>query len=347
MIKSLFLSKILFIMGISILSLAGFLGFFPLSEAWASCGSGNCFLVTGGEGVSSSGQMTLDISYRYIPMDDFQRGSSGAPEALTPKVDFENREIEGRHHREIQTINELLQVDIAYGVTERFSLQVAIPLINNRTHEHFDGVSATDPGEFTRQDGASGIGDIRVMGKYAPIIKTRHLFVVGGGVKLPTGEYKLSNAEGNINEPTIQPGTGAYDVLFSFFYDYQIRPHQLDAFFSGNHQLTTKNDLDYEFGDQTLLNVGFNYLLEGERKVTLSSQLNYRHAERDHFDTVNGRQGVPSTGGDWLNFTPGIRAQASDRLSLYSFLQIPVYQYVNEENLVPRYGLVLGATYVF
>jgi len=321
----------------------------PSPNAWASCGSGNCFLVTGAQdGIATPGQVTLDISYRYIPMDDFQRGSSSTPEVLTPKIDFENRVIENPHHREVRTINELMQVDVVYGVTERFTLQLALPLVNDRMHEHYDGVTTpSTAGTFTREDGSSGIGDIRLTGKYAPVVSTRHLFVLGGGVKFPTGEYKLLDAEGTINEPTVQPGTGAYDFLFSFFYDYQIRPHKLDAFFSGNYQLATENDLNYEFGDQTFLNLGLNYLLESERKITLSGQLNYRHAERDHFDTTSGTQGVPSTGGDWLNLTPGIRVQASDQLSLYSFVQLPLYQYVNEVNLVPRYGLVLGATYSF
>ncbi len=338
-------------------SISGFLLFLLIAlgsivisqSAWASCGASNCFLVTGaGGGISTPGQVTLDISYRYIPMDDFQRGSSSTSQVLTPEIDFENRTIENPHHREVRTINELMQLDINYGVNERFTLQLALPLINDRMHEHYDGVtSASTPGTFTRQVGSSGMGDIRLTGKYAPVVLTRHLLVVGGGLKFPTGEYKLSNAEGSINEPTIQPGTGAYDFLFSLFYDYQIKPHKLDVFFSGSYQLTTKNDLDYQFGDQTLLNIGFNYLLETERKITLSSQINYRRTERDHFDTVSGTQGVPSTGGDWVNFTPGIRVQASDPLALYSFLQLPIYQYVNETSLVQRYGLVLGASYTF
>ncbi len=336
------------IMGLSLCFFSILVSLFPFSDVWASCGSGNCFLVTGGQGISSPGHMTLDISYRYIPMDDFQRGSSSTSEALTPKIDFENRRIENPHHREIRTINELVQVDIGYGVSERFTLQLTLPLMNDRAHEHYDGVtSAATPGTFTRQDGSSGMGDMRLTGKYAPIVLTRHLFVVGGGVKFPTGEYKLSNSEGSINEPTVQPGTGSYDFLFSLFYDYQVIPHKFDIFVSGSYQLNTENDLNYEFGDQTLLNFGINYRLESERKTTLSTQINYRHTDRDHFDTISGTQGVPATGGDWVNLTPGIRIQASDRLSLYSFLQFPIYQYVNEVNLVPRYGLVLGATYTF
>lgn len=310
-------------------------------NAGASCGSANCFLVTGTqEGISVPGQMTLDVSYRYIPMDIFHRGSSKTNEAVVPKVDFENRIIIPDHHREVRTINELLQVDVGYGVTDKLTVQVAIPLKNDRSHEHFDEVG--EPGEFfTREDGSSGLGDIRVIAKYAPIVLTRHLVVVGGGLKLPSGEYKLHDTLGKINEPTIMPGSGSYDFLFSAFYDYQIVPHSLDAFFSGSYQLTTENDLDYEFGNQILLNAGLGYLLT--EKVSVSGQINLREAKRDKF--IGG--GVSSTGGTWINITPGIRVQASDNLGLYTFLQIPVLQDVNEVNLVARFGLAIGASYTF
>lgn len=314
-------------------------------HAGASCGSANCFLVTGTqEGVSVPGQMTLDISYRYIPMDDFHRGSSDTNEAVVPKVDFENRIIIPDHHREVRTINELLQIDVGYGITDKLTVQLAIPLKNDRTHEHFDEVGTPDE-FFTREDGSSGLGDIRLIAKYAPVVMTRHLVVVGGGLKFPSGEYKLFDSQGKINEPTIMPGTGSYDFLFSFFYDYQITPHFLDAFFSGSYQLTTENDLDYEFGDQTLLNTGVSYLLT--EKISVSGQVNIRLAERDEFGTINGQRDVPSTGGTWVNITPGIRVQASDNLGLYTFLQIPVFQDVNDVNLVARYGLAIGASYTF
>ncbi len=325
--------------------LAGFcasLSFFlSTPQAWSSCGSANCFLVTGTqEGISNSGQMTLDISYRYIPMDDFQRGSGSVGEAVVPKVDFGAGVIEDGHHREVRTVNELMQVDVGYGIAERFTVQVSIPLVNDRSHEHFDGVGTAGE-EFTRQDGTSGMGDIRINGRYAALVRTRHLLVLGLGLKLPTGEYKLLDAHGEINEPTIMPGTGSIDYLFSFFYDYQIRPHKLDAFLSGSYQLTTENDLGYEFGEQSILNTGLGYI--ANEKVTVSGQLNLRHTPHDQFKDI----GVASTGGTWLYVTPGIRVQASDALGLYSFVQIPVYQYVNEVNLVSRYALALGASYTF
>ncbi len=319
----------------------GLLPLLAASNLWASCGSANCFLVTGTqEGVTSPGAITLDISYRYIPMDDFHKGSSDTNEAVVPKVDFENGVIIPGHHREVRTVNELMQVDISYGVTERFTLQVALPLINDRSHEHFDEVG-TDDEFFTRQDGTSGLGDLRINGRYAALVSTRNLLVLGGGIKLPTGEYKLLDSKGEINEPTIMPGTGSYDFVASLFYDYQVTPHKLDAFFSGSYQFNTENDLDYQRGDQTLLNTGLNYRLT--EKVSVSGQVNFRFSPRDEFKG----QDVASTGGTWINLTPGINVQASDRLGLYTFVQVPVFQDVNEVNLVSRYGLAVGASYSF
>ena len=42
----------------------------PSGEAGASCGSANCFLVTGTqEGIAAPGQVILDLSYRWMRAD--------------------------------------------------------------------------------------------------------------------------------------------------------------------------------------------------------------------------------------------------------------------------------------
>ncbi|TAK02537.1 MAG: transporter [Candidatus Manganitrophaceae bacterium] len=305
--------------------------------ALASCGSANCFLVTGTqEGIASPGQLVLDLSYRWIPMDQVHRGSQSAEEALVPRIDFENGEIVQNGHREIRTNNELAQLDVSYGVTPRFALTLAVPFMNNRTHEH-----AHVPGTFTREDGTAGFGDLRLVGKYALWISTKHLLVGGLGIKAPTGEYKLLDHDGEINEPTLQPGTGSWDPLASLYYAYQIIPHELDAFVSTSYQYTTENSLDYQIGSTLIVNAGVSYRIN--EKVLTSLQVNGRQAPHDEF---HGRT-VSSTGGRWVYITPGITVQASPNTALYTHLQLPVYQYVNEVNLVPRYGLIFGISHVF
>ena len=306
----------------------------------ASCGSANCFLVTGTqEGIATQGQIILDLSYRFIPMDQIQKGSKSASEALVPRIDFENGVIVPDGHNEIRTNNELAQLDVSYGISPRLALAITIPFFNLRTHEH-----THVPGDFTRQDGTSGFGDVRLTGKYALWISAQHLMVAGLGVKAPTGEYKLLDHEGEINEPTIQPGSGSWDGIFTAYYTYKIRPRPLDAFFSGSHQIATENELGYKFGNTLIVNGGMNYLFSSEEKPkTVSLQVNMRQAPHDEF---KGEQ-VPGTGGTWVYLTPGVKVQSSPNTTFYTHLQLPVYQYVNETNLVPRYGLIFGMSHAF
>src|SRR3989338_6772396 len=296
---------------------------FP-SAGWSSCGSSNCFLGVGTqEGVIVPGQVILDLSYRFIPMDLVQEGSKSASEALVPKIDFENGEIIQGGHSETRTNNELAQMDASFGVTPAFSMMFSIPFFNLRTHEHTHGQE-----DFSRQDGTSGFGDIRLIGKYAFHAGTRHLFVGGLGVKAPTWEYKLLDHDGEINEPTIMPGTGSWDGLVAAYFSPQVLPRRLEAFFSASYQVTTENDLDYQFGNTLLINGGAGYLFSFQDKpVTTTLQLNMRQSPRDEF---KGDE-VPSTGGRWIYITPGIRLQASADTAVYVHVQMPVYQYVNDE----------------
>lgn len=319
------------------LLIAGFI-FVPRSEA--SCGSANCFLVTGTqEGIASPGQVIFDLSYRWIPMDQVQRGNDSADIAEVPRIDFTHGEIVAGGHTEIRTNNQLMQLDVSYGLSSEAALTLAIPFMNDRTHEH-----AHEGGDFSRQDGSSGFGDIRLIGKIAPWITTRQLAVLGVGIKLPTGEYKLLDHEGEINEPTIQPGTGSWDALFSAHYSYQISPHEWDVFLGSSYQLATENGKDYRFGNTFILNGGTSTSFTLHEKMTTGSlQVNLRHTPRDEFRGED----VPSTGGTWVYLTPGLRLASSPNTSFYAHVQWPIYQRVNEVNLVPRYGLIFGVSHAF
>src|SRR5439155_11558342 len=184
--------------------------------ARATCGSANCFLVTGTqEGVSASGILTVDLSYRFISQTRRLSGTKEVGEVLVPKVDFENGLLLPDHHREIRTQNTLVQIDLSYGLTPRLTLAGSLPIINQRDHEHWDDVGVAGEEHFTRTDGTSGFGDVRLGARYALIVKTKDLLTGAVAIKLPTGTYTLHDSEGNINEPTIQPGTGTTDVILS------------------------------------------------------------------------------------------------------------------------------------
>ena len=313
-----------------------------VSMAQASCGSANCSLIAGSqEGVTSKGRFTVDLSFRYIPQENKRKGTGDTPEVLVPKVDFANKELELEHHREYLTINKLAQFDVSYGVTDKFTVTLNIPFFNDRYHEHDDGVEDGDPGHFTNQDGSTGFGDVTLLFKYAIVNSIKHLLVAGVGAKFASGEYLLKNSEGEINEPTIMPGTGSNDAIISAFYNFSFIPNSLNFFVSASHRFTSENPLEYQVGDGTFIDGGVSYFLTD--KIVVSAQLNARIARRDMFEGMH----VPSTGGEFLNFTPGARLIVSYNASIYSHVQIPVYNRVNEVNLVPAYGFLLGGTYGF
>ena len=302
----------------------------------AACGGGNCSLITGSQdGVLGKDKFVMDLSYRYVLSENPHRGSNSTNQALVPKVNFETRSLELEEHKELRTVNKLAQFDISYGVTEKFTLSLNMPFFNDRFHEHEDG------GVFNNVDGTSGFGDITLVAKYAFWQTTKHMFVGGIGIKFATGDYKLRDSDGGINEPTLMPGTGSYDAILSGIYNYSAIPNKLNIFTSVSHRFTTENDLDYLFGDTTLIDVGAAYLLT--KIVSISGQVNTRISGRDKFIDLD----VPSTGGEFIFFTPGVRLAVSDDVSIYSHVQLPIYQRVNDENLVEDYGLMLGVSYGF
>jgi hypothetical protein len=311
------------------------------APARATCGSANCFLVTGTqEGVADRGRFTVDLSYRYVRQSRMLEGRHDVSEVLTPGIDFENGVIEPDHHREIETQNSLVEVDMAYGVGARLTVAGTLPIINNRDHQHFDDVGTPEE-SFTEDASTSGFGDVRLGVRGALLVRPSNLLVGGLAVKFPTGEYRLLDGEGTIGEPTIMPGTGSTDFIASLHYAHTWKGPQLEGFAAVAYRLNTENDLHYQMGDETLLSAGVSRRT-GER-LTWSVQVNGRRTGRDRY---LGTQ-VSSTGATFVNLSPGLSVHAGEGLSLYGFVQVPVYQYVNEAQLAARTGLMLGVSKTF
>lgn len=307
----------------------------------ASCGSASCFLVTHSEeGVEFAGSFQVDLSYRYVDQTRKLAGSHAASEVLVPKINFEEQIIEPDHHREISTRNTMLRLDLAYGITSRVSVFGVLPLFVEKDHEHFDDADTPNP-TFTNTDGTRGFGDVALGARYALLVKANDLLLGSVSVKLPTGAYELLDSEGAVNEPTIQPGTGSYDGLITLHYVRHRFPEPIEWFVSGSGRFNGRNPLHYRVGTEAVVSGGASYAA-GQRWV-FSLQANVRHAGRDDYRG----EGVPSTGSDSFSLSPGVRFRTGDRLELYGYVQLPVYQNVNEAQLAPRMGFIFGLSKSF
>lgn len=324
----------------ALLSLA--LSFIVLSPApRASCGSASCFLVTQTkDGIADAGIFQLDLSFRYVDQDRKLSGSGSIDEVLTPKVDFEGRTIVPDHHREIATRSSTVQAEIRYGVTERVTVLADLPLFKDKAHQHWDDVGAPDEA-FVANAGHRGLGDFAAGARYAFLVKAYDLVFGTAMVKAPTGPYKELDSEGSIDEPGIQPGSGSWDGALSATWAHDRHDGRVEGFLTGSWRENGRNGLDYRLGRELQLSGGARFPF-GSRG-DLSVQLNAERTERDDYRGA----AVPSTGHAIVYLTPGGRIASKDGLSFYGYIQLPVYDRVNDAQLAPRLGLVVGVSKSF
>lgn len=325
---------------VAVLAVAG-LELAAAPDVHATCGSTACFLSTRTQDGSLLGHsFRLDLSYRYVDQSRRRIGGSSADEVLTPGIDFADGSLELDHHREIRTGFHVIQADASYGLTDRLSLLASIPLLSAKHHEHVV-IEEGEPERLSDGDGTTGIGDLQLGARYALLPSSRDLVILTAAVKLPTGAHKRLDTGGEITEPSLQPGTGSTDVTGSVLYSHQLSSPGAEVFLTGSYRRNGTSDLDYHLGDEAQAGVGYQRTFAG--KWTASLQANLRHGARDRFIEFQ----VPSTGSTLVNVTPGLRYDISSGLSVYGFLPLPVHQHVNEAQLTPKWGAVVGFTRLF
>lgn len=362
---------------------AFFLGLGAFSLAWpivqpahGSCGSVTCFVVIGSQQqVSPKGLLTVNGFYNYTPQGTLLSGTDG----VIPAVDLDNRQLILGHHKEIRTITQMYTLDLNYGVTDRFGLEIAIPYKKIR-HRHIDGLGEANggAGEETRFSD-NGFGDILINAKYNLLPTLRSMVVMGFGVYVPSGDHDqttagLSGEPGETMEPTAQIGRGQVGLQASFYQTYELIPHRLNQFTSGSYRHTFRNNFGYQWGDQFDFGVGAN--LVTVPWLVLTNQFNFRYMARDHFEGSLARsqtpsdptfpdeaivldenirnRAVPTTGSTFFAYTPGfqvglgelIKTPLTENTSMYFYAQIPVYRDFNG-NLAQGTSFVFGLTKMF
>lgn len=311
--------------------------------ACASCG---CTLSTDWEnlGLSSQPGLQLDIRYDYLNQNQLRSGTSTiSPFAASQRVNNGNpQEVEK------YTKNNYLTVGLDYNFNSDWGVNVQLPYIV-RSHSTLGTASdGTTPGDGGGQydSKTSNVGDVKIIGRYQGFTP-EHNVGVTFGVKLPTGSH---NEFGISSDPTapgsvpidrgLQPGTGTTDLILGAYLTDSLN-QKWDYFIQGIFQTALNSKDQYKPGNGLNLNLGLRYTDFSGFKPGV--QLNIRHVQRDsgaNADTV-------STGGTLVYLSPGVVVPINERMSVYGFVQLPIYQNVNGVQLAPRYTASVGARFSF
>ncbi|HEY8099957.1 MAG TPA: TonB-dependent receptor [Burkholderiaceae bacterium] len=325
-------------------AVAGIFAFSPIAAfACASCG---CTLSSDWEsmGYTSSTGFKLDIRYDYLNQNQLRSGTSTISSAAASQITNNGNPQEVEKY----TKNNYVTLGLDYSTNPDWGVNLQLPYIN-RSHSTLGTASdGTTPGPGGGQydSKTSNIGDVKMIGRYQGFTP-QHNLGVQFGMKLPTGSYKQT---GTSTDPTapgavpidrgLQPGTGTTDLILGAYYADAINK-DWDYFTQITLQKALNSKDQYKPGDGMNLNVGLRYM--GFSDFTPLLQLNARRVQRDsgaNADTV-------STGGTLVYVSQGVVIPVGKQMSVYSFVQLPVYQNVNGVQLAPRYTFSLGARYAF
>ena len=311
----------------------------PLSSyACASCG---CTLSSDWEnlGFSSSSGFKIDVRYDYLNQDQLRTGThSISPSAVA----------NGNAEIEKYTRNNYLTVGIDYSTNPDWGLNVQLPYINRKHKTLGASVDGETAGEQAYYSSTSSVGDIKVIGRYQGFTE-QHNFGVLLGLKLPTGAHtkigSLTDGSGYAGiDRGLQPGTGSTDVILGV---YHVDSFNKDwGYFT---QAIVQKPLNisegYKTGDSLNLNFGLRY--EGFDDFIPQLQLNARFVEHDHGLTADGESYATGTGGTLIYLSPGLTYRVNKQVKVYGYMQLPIYQDVNDLQLTSRWTGSVGFNYAF
>ena len=114
-----------------------------------------------------------------------------------------------------------------------------------------------------------------------------------------------------------------------------------DGTLTGSYQWARANRRDYRFGSDLIAGAGLRRRVAGP----VSASLQVKGVHKAH-STFLG-QTVPSTGGWILYVNPGVQVALPQRSTVYAFVPFPAYRDVRDQQLTPRFSLLLGVSKSF
>jgi hypothetical protein len=317
------------------------LGLLSVSGAHASCGSTACSVNTNWDEHSpGKSGLSIDLRYSSARLDQLRSGSS-----KVATEDPTDPAIAGEEVENLYTDNRLLTATVDYTLDDKAGFSVQLPYVM-RTHKH----TIADPVQPTVETfDAKALGDIRVVGRYRIVADETGGIGIKAGLKLATGRKDVANDQGAVpGEVSLQPGNGSTDFIVGAFWQHGAHGDAMSYFAQAMLQTSIRHIEEFKPGNQINLDAGLRYALGSSASALL--QLNYQDSARDSgLAAPADASGVPgtSTGGRFLYLSPGVSLAVVPDTNLYGLVQVPLYQYVNGEQLTASRSFTVGINHRF
>jgi hypothetical protein len=304
------------------------------------CDSTGCLMVTrSAGGLLPRKGFRIDFSFRATDDSLLMSGSETTARVTRPKVDFEHGLVRPGFHQDLGGTSQFVQLDLGYGLTGHTTLLASAPIVTHRSYD------IGHPPVLTENYETWGLGDTLVGARHAFMASPATSLVAGLALEMPTGDFKLVSSGAlfdiGVLDPMLQPGSGSWDFVGNVQAAHRLTQGGLDLTGAFSYQANTTNDLEYRYGDDTIVSTSLGGPVGSRLRATM--QLKMVHRGRSTFRDED----VSSTGGTVVYAIPGLVSSLPGKMSVYLFLPVPVYRYVNESQLAPRLSVVVGMARVF
>ncbi|MGZ3866973.1 MAG: hypothetical protein ACXVC6_12900 [Bacteroidia bacterium] len=285
------------------------------------CASGCCAPGTANFGVLEKGDLLVFSFFKRNYSDKYFRGDR--------PVNFNYL---------LNDYSDYSGISLSYGITDKLTVQASFGYFITKT-ENFN-----IPVIGQQQLSGSGFADAELYAKYN-IFQSKNdvlSITLSGGAKLPTGPYKLKVDNVQLTHD-VQPGTGAYAGLFTFY--AMIKPFKdktrNSIMFNSRVDYNGVNPQGYQYGVSNTNTLSTAFKLYKE--ISFIAMVRNENHDCDKVNNAN----LFSSCNTRVFFAPGISINMGHDLSFSAYGDFPVYQYYSGIQLAAKYAYSVALIKVF
>ena len=196
-----------------------------------------------------------------------------------------------------------------------------------------------DGGKYFRE--SYGLGDVILQARVQKTLFRSTPLILGLGVKLSNGKINMTDQFGERISDNLQVGTGTVDPILSLYTSKSIQHYILSGGIFA--RITNgENIYGYRYGNEIQTLINLDYI--GSPLIYGGIQFSHLFSTRDYYEYGKVAR---DRGGTNYFATGKIGTKVTDQLDFEMTLQIPVYQMLNESQLVSPLIIQFGSLFRF